>query len=207
MLNITKAECVPSCIQVPVSPSQATTSYKSLYGERQDLNCFEVRIQTFIFWPGWAPKCINCRDMANTGLYYTGDRDVVRCFLCKVTISDWKENLVPQELHRRLSPNCPFLKSGQAGINGAASEASPLKVTNTNTSTVNGASAEASASVVNYGSAANNAGPLEDSDLEKDCEPRETCTGSSTLPNCKSHKLNASQSTLQEKPNCIGKFS
>lgn len=66
------------------------------------------RIATFVNWQLHHPSAFN---LARAGLAYTGTGDTVFCYKCNCLISDWKENDVPLERHRRCSPNCPFVAS------------------------------------------------------------------------------------------------
>jgi hypothetical protein len=84
--------------------------YKSLYGsERQDFDQLSARKETFVFFPSWVPRSISPADMVATGLYYTGEGDIVKCFSCKHSFHTWKEGDVPAERHHMESPNCQFL--------------------------------------------------------------------------------------------------
>lgn len=90
-------------------PTMAS-GYKSLYLDREDLNQEQVRLSTFVCWPRWTPKSITRESMARSGLHFTGDGDVVKCFSCKVVLANWKEGDDPLDRHRRQSPHCDFLK-------------------------------------------------------------------------------------------------
>ncbi|KAL3863441.1 hypothetical protein ACJMK2_005197 [Sinanodonta woodiana] len=48
--------------------------------------------------------------LANAGFYSTGQGTQARCFCCKVTHDQWSRGDDPYEVHRRISPNCPFLR-------------------------------------------------------------------------------------------------
>ncbi|KAK3601376.1 hypothetical protein CHS0354_037691 [Potamilus streckersoni] len=48
--------------------------------------------------------------LANAGFYSTGSGTQARCFCCKVTHDRWSRGDDPYEVHRRISPNCPFLR-------------------------------------------------------------------------------------------------
>ena len=43
---------------------------------------------------------------AHTGLYYSGDRDLVVCFFCGIRILKWEETIDPQMAHQKFSPQC-----------------------------------------------------------------------------------------------------
>ena len=68
------------------------------------------RLKTFTIFNWPLHKHTSMLDLAEAGLYYTGSSDAVKCFLCRVTLNDWKQGDIPSEEHKRLSPNCPFVK-------------------------------------------------------------------------------------------------
>jgi len=55
-------------------------------------------------------------------MYYTGDRDKVKCFFCQVEIMSWEPEEDPIEEHLRWSPDCPLL-NGQHTSNVPIHEA------------------------------------------------------------------------------------
>lgn len=89
--------------------SSISSGYKSLYGDREDLDHEDVRVRTFLFWPKWTPQSLSKESLAKAGLYFTGDDDEVKCFECKVVLRSWKDGDVPLERHRLLSPHCSYL--------------------------------------------------------------------------------------------------
>ena len=110
------------------SSSCSIPSCQTLYGPgRRDLDQVGVRRDTFIFWPSWAPTSVVPREMAEVGLYYTGDADEVRCHECSICIRDWKEGDDPRTVHLSKSPMCPFLNRHIA---------TESRVSSTNTTTV-----------------------------------------------------------------------
>lgn len=99
-----------SFVPVPLSNGYyLPTNYKSLYGQRSDTDQLEVRLQTFIFWPSWAPATLDVGEMARSGLYYTGDGDKVRCFRCSFTFKNWRNGDDPKLKHQSVSPHCRSL--------------------------------------------------------------------------------------------------
>ncbi|XP_053389942.1 baculoviral IAP repeat-containing protein 3-like [Mercenaria mercenaria] len=48
--------------------------------------------------------------LASNGFYYTGTKDTVEYFSCKLKYSGWKECDKPDTLHKLLSPDCDFMK-------------------------------------------------------------------------------------------------
>lgn len=47
--------------------------------------------------------------LAEAGLYYTKEGDVVKCFACDVKLSQWLSTDIPLCEHRKWSPGCIFL--------------------------------------------------------------------------------------------------
>ncbi|XP_065224673.1 baculoviral IAP repeat-containing protein 7-like isoform X1 [Planococcus citri] len=62
----------------------------------------------------WSHPFANKRSLAAAGffyIHYENTGDLIKCPFCHldVTRSNWEEGADPFELHRRLSPNCPYL--------------------------------------------------------------------------------------------------
>lgn len=70
----------------------------------------KARLESFSSyeWPH-NKKFINVKTMAKTGLYFTGERDLVACAFCNVQIKDWKYDDDPVLDHHKYSRKCPFL--------------------------------------------------------------------------------------------------
>jgi hypothetical protein len=69
---------------------------------------FEVnRLRTFQEWPVNYPVCPE--ELASAGFYYTGQAQVVQCFLCGITISEWNFNDIVIIRHQQANPECPFV--------------------------------------------------------------------------------------------------
>ena len=64
------------------------------------------RLHSFV---DWTNDYVQPAALANAGFIYTNEGDRVRCFFCHILISDWQENDIPMEEHRRHSPECPFV--------------------------------------------------------------------------------------------------
>jgi hypothetical protein len=88
---------------------EATTArYTSMYsGCRNDYDLLPVRKDTYLFAP---PSDVPTWALADAGFYYTGNLDVSRCFRCRLEINRLRLGEDPFEVHRRRSPNCPFVK-------------------------------------------------------------------------------------------------
>lgn len=68
------------------------------------------RLKTFTILD-WPYRCnLSIVDLAEAGFHYTGTSDVVKCFLCRTSLHDWKSTDVPSEEHQKYSPSCPFVK-------------------------------------------------------------------------------------------------
>ncbi|XP_018331076.1 death-associated inhibitor of apoptosis 2 [Agrilus planipennis] len=72
------------------------------------MNVEENRLQTFSDWP--PDTAVNASRIAKAGFYYTKQALIVECFACKVQISTWNYGDQVMALHKRMSPNCPFVK-------------------------------------------------------------------------------------------------
>ncbi|MDP0562328.1 MAG: RING-HC finger protein [Candidatus Endonucleobacter sp. (ex Gigantidas childressi)] len=69
---------------------------------------YQARITSYANWPlqsQTAPE-----DLARAGYFYTGDKDVVRCFCCDLGLSCWESHDLPWQQHARHSFDCWFLK-------------------------------------------------------------------------------------------------
>ncbi|XP_069606814.1 baculoviral IAP repeat-containing protein 1 [Ranitomeya imitator] len=69
----------------------------------------EVRLSSFTNWPFYAK--IQPVQLANAGFYFTGRRDIVRCFSCAGCLGHWEENDDPWKEHAKWFPECNFLIS------------------------------------------------------------------------------------------------
>lgn len=70
------------------------------YGER--LSSFNEKS-----WPTDSPVYI--KELVEAGFVYTGDIDLVFCFKCGITESNWLDNDNPMERHTNSNPNCPYM--------------------------------------------------------------------------------------------------
>lgn len=70
--------------------------------------CSEAeRLKTFT---GWPLDFMDKNVLAQTGMYYLGINDNVKCYFCEVEIGKWEFTDNPVTEHIRWSPNCPLLK-------------------------------------------------------------------------------------------------
>ena len=49
--------------------------------------------------------------LAQAGFYYTGEKDMVKCFNCNVQLGDWNDGDIPMDEHKKHSPHCKFINS------------------------------------------------------------------------------------------------
>ncbi|KAK3585619.1 hypothetical protein CHS0354_004531 [Potamilus streckersoni] len=76
--------------------------------ERERMSYEWLRLQTFINYPASAPG--NGIRLARAGFYYSGNSTVTVCYACGGQHSGWNFHDDPFEIHRRISPDCPFLR-------------------------------------------------------------------------------------------------
>ncbi|NXL89322.1 BIR7B protein, partial [Alectura lathami] len=67
----------------------------------------EMRLSTFQNWPQYAAICPE--QLARAGFFYTGRRDVVRCFYCDGDLRNWVFGDDPWREHAKWYPRCEFL--------------------------------------------------------------------------------------------------
>ncbi len=66
------------------------------------------RLETFKHWP--KPHIVSSMELARAGLYYLNRDDHVQCAFCLGSIYNWVHGDNAMEEHRRLNPNCRFIK-------------------------------------------------------------------------------------------------
>ncbi|KAK3585624.1 hypothetical protein CHS0354_004541 [Potamilus streckersoni] len=76
--------------------------------ERERMSYEWLRLQTFINYPASAPG--SGIRLARAGFYYSGNSTVTVCYACGGQHSGWNFHDDPLEIHRRISPDCPFLR-------------------------------------------------------------------------------------------------
>jgi len=70
----------------------------------------DVRMSTFHDWPERVASIVDPRDLAKAGLFYTGQIDRVQCAFCRGYLKNWVQGDIPADEHRRLFPECPFMR-------------------------------------------------------------------------------------------------
>lgn len=86
---------------------------ESIYPKVPHMRSEEARLNTFASWPSNSP--VRPTDLAQAGLYYMGQSDVVRCFCCAEMIGAWEPGDRPWEEHEKHFPNCFFILGHDVG--------------------------------------------------------------------------------------------
>ena len=63
-----------------------------------------MRQKTFRNWP--KVQIIDPFKMAEAGLYYTGIKDITRCYFCGNLLHNWEKSDIPKEEHDKYFPEC-----------------------------------------------------------------------------------------------------
>ncbi|XP_046555949.1 baculoviral IAP repeat-containing protein 2-like isoform X1 [Haliotis rubra] len=71
------------------------------------------RLNSFKYWPAWAPQ--SPATLAKAGLYYTGTGDRVECPFCFGILKKWQFGDVPLQEHRTHFPYCNFVQGNDVG--------------------------------------------------------------------------------------------
>ncbi|XP_058810806.1 baculoviral IAP repeat-containing protein 7-like isoform X2 [Phymastichus coffea] len=79
------------------------------------MNSEECRLQTFQEWPSNTP--VSPERLAKAGFYYTGQAQVVQCFICATTLTEWNYGDQAMARHRLANPECPFVLDPAATCN------------------------------------------------------------------------------------------
>ncbi|XP_052088502.1 uncharacterized protein LOC127725513 isoform X2 [Mytilus californianus] len=97
-------------IDVPVSTIQSErvqTVYEPEFSH-PNYRRFQDRMESYNKWPITAkqpPKVL-----AESGCFYTGKTDIVRCFCCNLGLAEWAETDDPWTEHARHNPKCWYLR-------------------------------------------------------------------------------------------------
>ena len=86
-------DCCDS-VALPVSSTSSSKNpkFQCLFLRNGHLKKYADRLETFtesINWPGARIKA-TCREFADAGFYYLGDRDRVKCFYCNYGLKNWE---------------------------------------------------------------------------------------------------------------------
>ncbi|XP_050397969.1 neurofilament heavy polypeptide-like [Patella vulgata] len=85
------------------SPSDNVFSYTSFYAD------ITSRLSSFISYEHHFNQSKEA--LSNSGFYYVGPGDAVKCFECEKIFKDWDECFVPLCEHHIRSPKCKFIRS------------------------------------------------------------------------------------------------
>lgn len=91
----------------PLTHKPGTFKSLSEIIEHANLLQEDVRLKSFALWPGWSyarPEAL-----AETGFYFTGQNDTVKCAECSVELTGWTAGQVPSQVHEDKSPYCPMV--------------------------------------------------------------------------------------------------
>ena len=75
------------------------------------------RLQSYKHWPNPIP---NGEAMSSNGWFYCLVNDRTICIYCNTVCHNWKTMDDPYEVHARLAPECPFIRSIAAPTSGSA---------------------------------------------------------------------------------------
>lgn len=76
------------------------------------------RLKTFssIEWPH-SRDIISVKNLAKSGLFYTGVMDYVKCVFCGLVLHKWMPNDNPVLDHVKYKPTCPFIRNHESSLN------------------------------------------------------------------------------------------
>lgn len=74
-----------------------------------DYSIYGQRLRTFNDknWP--ADSDVYIKELVEAGFVYTGEIDLVFCFKCGITESNWQDNDDPLTRHSEANPYCPYI--------------------------------------------------------------------------------------------------
>ena len=72
-----------------------------------DIDVGYISTATFPGWTGVQRTDV----MAAAGFWSAGERDIVKCFCCGVTFTDWQPNDEPWEIHALYMPACAHVRA------------------------------------------------------------------------------------------------
>lgn len=85
-----------------------STTVKMYNGEMCSMSSYEKRLDSYKHWP--VQIYPNMYQLAEAGLYYTGEGDAVKCCCCGTVISQWWRTDNAWAEHYKWSPDCLYLK-------------------------------------------------------------------------------------------------
>jgi hypothetical protein len=81
---------------------------KKKYPFNESESIRQSRIHSLSHWPHFTPSC---ESMASSGWFACNVNDRVICIYCNTICHQWTINDDPAEVHARLAPQCPFVRS------------------------------------------------------------------------------------------------
>lgn len=90
---------------VALTPNTSESSSRIMPNE---MSMEECRLATFSTWP--CSNIISPKLLAEAGFFYLNKSDKVKCFKCNVIVGKWVVGDQPIEEHKRLCPNCEFIR-------------------------------------------------------------------------------------------------
>ncbi|ELT95124.1 hypothetical protein CAPTEDRAFT_224451 [Capitella teleta] len=89
-------------------PRHQLRGFKSTFEHSEvDLLRKDIRLTTFVLWPEWSYA--RPEDLAKNGMYFTGQKDTVKCVECSLEVTGWTTGQVPSQVHEEKSPYCPII--------------------------------------------------------------------------------------------------
>ncbi|KAL4233680.1 Baculoviral IAP [Mactra antiquata] len=92
----------------PLSLQQYFKDANNSPGKSTVMNYEWARYKTFQTFPEKSP--VTPMRLARAGFYYAGDGEEATCFSCELKNQQWSCHEAVFDTHKRLSPNCPFIK-------------------------------------------------------------------------------------------------
>jgi hypothetical protein len=117
--NTRTAGSDPSCRSfahlVESPPARAADNVDRRRPDFDQLKSEQNRLSTFDDFPPSFRRNVDPRQLAASGLYYTGQTDRVQCVYCRGYLRNWERGDVADDEHRRHFPNCPFMRGREVG--------------------------------------------------------------------------------------------
>ena len=103
-----KGEPESSHTSISYEDNRQKSQRKSLSVSNVQMSELKNRLRTFV--GNESLFLVETTSLAIAGLYYTGLNDRVKCAFCKKQIEHWASEDNPLKEHRRISPQCSFVK-------------------------------------------------------------------------------------------------
>ena len=103
--------CDSVALLVSSTTSSKNPKFQCLFPKNRHLKKYADQLETFtesINWPGARIKA-TCREFADAGFYYLGDRDRVKCFYCNGGLKNWEPTDDPFQEHAKWYPLCEYI--------------------------------------------------------------------------------------------------